>query len=96
MSLALGPIARFMTRGLYALVNNRHSWCHVLGFSPEALTELQFWLFNLERYNGQNIWHSPSVVRLVYSDASSTGYGGYVIEHGPQIAHGQWSPEEAS
>ena len=51
MSLALGPIARFMTCGLYALVNNRHSWCHVLRIS----TELQFWLFNLERYNGQNI-----------------------------------------
>ena len=30
MFLALGPIARFMTRGLYALVNNRYSWCHVL------------------------------------------------------------------
>ena len=27
---------------------------------------------------------------------SSIGYGGYVIEHGPQIAHGHWSTQEAS
>ena len=96
MSLALGPIARFMTRGLYALLNNRYSWCHRLKVSPEAALELQFWLFNLESYNGQSIWHSPSAVQLVYSDASNSGYGGYIIQHGPQIAHGHWSPEEAT
>ena len=96
MSLALGPIARFMTRGLYALLNSRYSWCHMLKVSPEAALELQFWLFNLESYNGQSIWHSPSAVRLVYSDASNSGYGGYIIQHRPHIAHGQWSPEEAT
>ena len=96
MSLVLSFIARFMTRGLYALLNTGHSWCHLLKLSPEAVLELQFWLFNLERYNGQSIWHSPSAVRLGYSDASDSGYEGYVIEHGPQIAHGQWSPEEAA
>ena len=42
-----------------------------------------------------NIWHSPSALRLVYSDASATGYGGYIVEHDPKIAHGQWSQEEA-
>ena len=40
MSLALGPIARFMTRGLYALLNSRYSWCHMLKVSPEAALEL--------------------------------------------------------
>ena len=96
MSLALGSIARFMTRALYAVLNNRHSWCQVLEITPEALLELKFWLCNLRKYNGQNIWHSPSACRLVYSDASATGYGGYIVEHGPQIAHGQWSQEEAA
>ena len=32
---------------------------------------------------------------MVYSDASSTGYGGYVVEHGNLIANGQWSPDDA-
>ena len=31
----------------------------------------------------------------MYSDASDTGYGGYMIEHGCHIAQGQWLPQEA-
>ena len=34
-------------------------------------------------------------VRVVYSDARETGHGGYVVEHRPCVAHGQWSAEEA-
>ena len=74
MSLALGPIARFMTMALYANINARHSWCQIIPVSPEALVELKFWLVNIEGINGQNIWYSPAAVRLVYSDASNTGY----------------------
>ena len=46
-------------------------------------------------FNGQNIWPSPSAVRVVYSDASNTGYGGYCVEHGGHVAHGQWTEQEA-
>jgi len=35
-------------------------------------------------------------VRFAYSDASSSGYGGYLVEHGNLVANGQWSSEEAS
>ena len=31
---------------------------------------------------------------MVFSDASSTGYGGYSVELGPELAHGQWSADE--
>ena len=34
-------------------------------------------------------------MRVVYSDASDTGYGGYVVEHGPCVAYGQWTTHEA-
>ena len=96
MSLALGTIARLQTRSLYALINSRSSWCQKLKLSPEATNELQFWKEKLKHFNGQNIWHSPSAVRLVYSDASDTGYGGYTVEHGCHIAQGQWLPQESS
>ena len=61
---------------------------------PEAIKELQFWQGQINNFNGQNIWHSPSAIRVVYSDASSSGYGGYLVEHGCHIAHGQWLPNE--
>lgn len=94
MSLALGPVSRLMTRSLYTLLNNRQSWCSRLPLSQEAKSELQFWLGGLQSWNGQGIWHSPAAIRVVYTDASHTGYGGYTVEHGCHIAHGVWLPEE--
>ena len=44
----------------------------------------------------QNIWPKPSAVRVVYSDASATGYSRYIVEHGNLIAHGVWSNDEAA
>ena len=34
-------------------------------------------------------------MRVVFSDVSDTGFGGYSVEHGGLIANGQWSKEEA-
>ncbi|KAL5463210.1 hypothetical protein EMCRGX_G032089 [Ephydatia muelleri] len=95
MGIALGPVSRFMTRNLYAVLESRYAWCDVLEVSPQARAELEFWVDCLHCYNSQPIWHSPSAVRVVYSDASDTGYGGYTVEHGMHVAHGNWLPEEA-
>ena len=95
MSIALGPVARLMTRSLYALLNHRKSWFQRLTITAEARTELSFWSKSLVERNLENIWKSPSAIRVVYSDASGSGFGGYTVEHGPQIVHGQWSEWEA-
>jgi len=95
MSPALGPITRLMTRSLYAILNSRTAWCHKVALTDEALQEIEFWLVGISDFNGQKIWPKPSAVRVVYSDASSTGYGGYVVEHGNLVANGQWSPEDS-
>ena len=96
MSLAFGPESHFMTHSLYALLESRQSWCKSLQLSSETIAELDFRSSNLELYNAQPIWHSPSAVRVVYSDASETGYGGYVIEHGPCVSRGCWELEKAA
>ena len=43
MSIALSPVARLMTRGLYSLLNSCNSWFETLCIMPEAVAELQFW-----------------------------------------------------
>ena len=91
MSLALGPLTRMMTRGLYAVLNATSSWCHQVLLTSDALGELTFWLGNIYGFNGQNIWPKPSAVRVVYSDAR---YGGYYVEHGGHITTGKWSEDE--
>lgn len=96
MGLAVSPVSRFKTRSMYATLEARQAWCEVLALSPDAQAELRFWSASLADYNSQPIWHSPSAVRVVYSDASDTGYGGYVVEHGPCVAFDQWTAEEAA
>jgi len=84
-----------MMRSLYAVLNSRISWCAQLQLSEEAKQELKFWLTRIQHFNGQNLWPKPSAVRVVYSAASYTGYGGYAVEHGGWLATGQWDKEEA-
>ena len=96
MALALGPVTRLMTRGLYTVLNARRSWCQHLLLTADAMEELSFWLEHIDKFNGQNIWPRASAVRVVYSDASSTGFGGYCVEHGDQVVTGQWSKEETT
>ena len=56
-----------------------------------------FWLSNLDQHNGRPIWFKSSTVRIAYSDASDTGYGGYIVELGPQVAaQGVWSSDMAN
>ena len=95
MSLGIGPVSRFMTRSMYSLIESRQSWYDHVKLTDEVRKEIDFWSGSLQDYNPQPIWHSPSAVRIAYSDASDTGYGGYIVEHGPIVAHGQWSQENA-
>ena len=88
MSLVVDPVARLMTRSLYVVLNTRQYWCQSLPVSREARQEIQFWLDNLDNANGQGLWLSPSTVRNVYADASSSGYEGFIVEHSCHVAHG--------
>ena len=67
----------------------------MLALKEDVKQEIQFWITSLNKYSGQPIWRSPSAVRAVYSDASDTGFGGYVVEHGGQVAQGLWSKQES-
>ena len=63
-------------------------WCDMLNLTDDVKYEMEFWLSGLRSFDAQPIWHSPSAVYMymVYSDASNTGYGGYIVEHGPQCS----------
>ena len=95
MSLAIGPIARLRSRYLYDSINRRWSWHDKIFLSKEATDELEFWGSSINKFNGQPIWFSPGATRIAYSDASVSGYGGYVVELGREVSHGMWSEAEA-
>ena len=91
MSLAVGTVSHLMMRSMYALLNTRQ---YALTLIPEARQELHFWIEQISNINGHEIWHSPSAIRVVHSDASDTGYGGFTVEHGCYAAQGTWCVEE--
>ena len=95
MSLAIGPIARLRSRHLYDAINQRLSQHDKIFLAKEATDELEFWSSSINKFNGQPIWFSPGATPIAYSDASVSGYGGYVVKLGREVSHGMWSEAEA-
>ena len=50
---------------------------------------------HIHSLNGRPFRWSLSATRVVYSDVSDTGCGGYEVELGPHMSHSSWSVEEA-
>ena len=94
--LALGPIVRLQTRGLYADQNRMNSLSHKLCLSEEAIDDLRFWRDNFCQLVGRPIWRpSPTIVLITYSDASSLGWGGFVVQFGSAVARRIWSESKS-
>ena len=74
------------SRGRFAL---RRSWGAYVTLTPECLDEARWWLANLSRISGQPIRPRPLDGRFdgdIFSDASDTGVGAYVLADGPDAA----------
>ena len=75
----------------YEMINSRLLWNQLVQITEDAREELLFWLCSAEVLNGRSFCWRPSATRVAYSDASHTGYGGYVVELGPHTVSGCWS-----
>jgi len=96
MSYVIGNVAYIITKDLSIAILEKTSWnsCIVLTYS--SLNHIKFWKDNLTEINGKQFTSDLSCQSIVYSDASNTGYGGYVVETPSNIAHGMWSECESS
>ena len=54
-----------------------------------------YWKSDVAALNGQPIWFKSGATRVVFSDASDSGYGGYSVEVGPEFVQGSWAEHEA-
>lgn len=80
MQGALGKIVRLKSRELYKCILTRASWKAPVIVSQEAVEELRFWRNNVGSMNteGKAIERSIFFEVCLFSDASSSGYGGYL------------------
>lgn len=95
MHMSLGPVVRFFTRALYKDIENRETWNSAMCISSDSVCELKFWLQNLKNKNGFSFKHRPVATKIMFTDASNTGYGGFICERlGQKVCVGKFSPDE--
>ena len=95
MYLAIGPLVRLFTRHMYRLIESRVSWFSPLILDDETLSELHFWNSNIDSFNGYTYKPKPVTTKLIFTDASDSGYGGFICTQlGKQICTGKFSANE--
>ena len=94
LSLALGLVVRLFTRQMYICIESRSSWNDHVSAPLGVKEELQFWLDNLHYFNRYTILRSFTSTAILFSDASNTGYGSYLVKVGERHASGLWSENE--
>ena len=78
MHLAIGPLVCLFTRNVYHEIENRTSWYEPKIISEETKDELEFWLNNMNIYNGSTFEPRALTTCLVFTDAGDDGYGGFI------------------
>ena len=95
MEPGLGPLARLFTRKMYKFLDGCPSWDGPVPLSSDVRGEIVFWTDNIDRSNGCEIKHSHAFTKIVNSDASADGYGGFVVDRlGDIIARGSFTEQE--
>ena len=90
LHLAVGPVFRLLTRQMYFAIATRAYWDEKFLVSEPLQDELKFWRHNLIAFNGYSIRKNLSFDHVIFSDASSFGYGGYVDNSDLPDANGLW------
>jgi hypothetical protein len=95
MSYVIGNVTNIITKYLSIDILDKQSWNSAIYLSKESLDQIAFWKRNLRTANLKEFTSDLSCQTIVYSDASNTGYGGYMVENPSDIAHGMWSNNES-
>lgn len=92
MKPAIGPLTQLLTRNMYHFIDEKLLWDSIHPLPKNVLTELDFWLKNINLYNGFQIKKNCVISKVVYTDASNHSYGGFVMTRlGNLIAKGSFN-----
>ncbi|XP_053378570.1 uncharacterized protein LOC123554439 [Mercenaria mercenaria] len=94
MSIVTGHVSQIMTRALSIDILKAPYWDSYIALSDESITQLRFWESNLTYLNKRDMFESTKCSKIVFSDASSSGYAGYEVNTINGTSHGMWNEEE--
>lgn len=80
MQMVIGKIVRLKTRELYKCIDSRLSWDSPVYITEKAEQEVKFWLESVRLLNdkGKDITENLDFELMLFCDASSEGYGGFL------------------
>ena len=96
MSYVIGNVACIMTKSLSLDITSAKSWNSKIALSNISLDQVSFWKTNISKFNSRPFCADMSVQKIIYSDASNTGFGGYIVHCPNSVAHGLWAENEKS
>lgn len=83
------------TRNLYDCLLARAGWDVPVLVNSKTVDEIIFWKENTAILNGRDLSIIEQYSSIVYSDASGTGYGGYVVNVIDNEVMGRWNSVES-
>ena len=97
MGIVIGPASQIMTRYISMGILLTRTWNSYFKLSADSnlLFYLLFWENTLNSLNVRQLNVIGSCSKIVYSDASATGYAGYVVSTINGVSHGTWTVEDA-
>ena len=95
MSVVLGDITHLMLRFSHVTILNRSCWDAYFELPVAVLQELTFWKGAIANLNVRKLFNPVVIHRMVYSDVSDSGCGGYIVNIDNTECIRSWSPSEA-
>ena len=93
---AVGALTNVMTKYSHMCIETRASWNSKVMLTSDAVREIVFWKTNIRVLNSSKFVNGDVCTVEVYSDASGTGYGGYIsAPPRGRSAYGTWTISES-
>ena len=89
MSVVLGNMSQIMTRYLSMDILKAYTWNSYIKLSTESFEQITFWRNSVKNIKVRQLKSYKVCSKVVYSDASQSGYAGYEVQSISGIAHGQ-------
>ena len=95
MSIVIGPVSQIMTRCISINILQARTWNSYIKLTSDSQQQLTFWENTLVSLKKRSLSSTGSCSKIVYSDASGTGYAGYEVGTINGVSRGTWTVEEA-
>ena len=94
MAIVIGHVALIMTKSLSVDIYKASTWFSLIILSDESKEQLNFWQQNIRSINRKKMFCINKCSKMIFSDASASGFAGFQVSTVNKVVHGIWSPDE--